>query len=56
MICFSATNALCSLLYGKISQFTGRAALYVLGRRPRGPALGLGAAAERVQLREGSET
>nr|XP_051710134.1 protein unc-93 homolog A [Oryctolagus cuniculus] len=31
MICFSATNALCSLLYGKISQFTGRAALYVLG-------------------------
>uniref|UniRef100_U3KNL3 Protein unc-93 homolog A n=1 Tax=Oryctolagus cuniculus TaxID=9986 RepID=U3KNL3_RABIT len=43
MICFSATNALCSLLYGKISQFTGRAALYVLGRRPRGPALGLGA-------------
>ncbi|KAM9666725.1 protein unc-93 homolog A [Trichechus inunguis] len=31
MICFSATNALCSLLYGKLSQYTGRIAIYVLG-------------------------
>ncbi|XP_003419261.2 protein unc-93 homolog A isoform X2 [Loxodonta africana] len=31
MICFSATNALCSLLYGKLSQYTGRVAIYVLG-------------------------
>lgn len=32
MICFSATNALCSVLYGKVSQYTGRVVLYVLGR------------------------
>lgn len=32
MICFSATNALCSELYGKLSQHTGRVALYMLGR------------------------
>ncbi|XP_032128447.1 protein unc-93 homolog A isoform X3 [Sapajus apella] len=31
MICFSAADALCSVLYGKVSQYTGRAALYVLG-------------------------
>ncbi|XP_004440612.1 PREDICTED: protein unc-93 homolog A isoform X1 [Ceratotherium simum simum] len=31
MICFSATNALCSVLYGRISQYTGRIALYMLG-------------------------
>ncbi|XP_066228971.1 protein unc-93 homolog A [Saccopteryx leptura] len=31
MICFSATNALCSLLYGKASQYTGRIALYAFG-------------------------
>ncbi|XP_052025761.1 protein unc-93 homolog A isoform X2 [Apodemus sylvaticus] len=31
MICFSAMTALCSLLYGKISKHTGRAALYMLG-------------------------
>ncbi|XP_032194372.1 protein unc-93 homolog A isoform X2 [Mustela erminea] len=31
MICFSATNALCSLLYGRLSQHTGRIALYALG-------------------------
>ncbi|XP_013372876.1 PREDICTED: protein unc-93 homolog A isoform X4 [Chinchilla lanigera] len=31
MICFSAASSLCSLLYGKISQYTGRAVLYVLG-------------------------
>ncbi|NP_001137419.1 protein unc-93 homolog A isoform X3 [Homo sapiens] len=31
MICFSATDALCSVLYGKVSQYTGRAVLYVLG-------------------------
>ncbi|XP_016068409.1 PREDICTED: protein unc-93 homolog A [Miniopterus natalensis] len=31
MICFSATNALCSQLYGKVSQFTGRIALYAFG-------------------------
>ncbi|GAB1300498.1 Unc-93 homolog A (C. elegans) [Apodemus speciosus] len=30
MICFSAMTALCSLLYGKISKHTGRAALYAL--------------------------
>ncbi|XP_008067057.2 protein unc-93 homolog A [Carlito syrichta] len=31
MICFSTTDALCSLLYGKVSQYTGRILLYVLG-------------------------
>ncbi|XP_023562260.1 protein unc-93 homolog A isoform X2 [Octodon degus] len=31
MICFSAASSLCSLLYGKISQYTGRAVLYALG-------------------------
>nr|XP_021523512.1 protein unc-93 homolog A isoform X2 [Aotus nancymaae] len=31
MICFSAADALCSVLYGKVSQYTGRVALYVLG-------------------------
>ncbi|NP_001414406.1 protein unc-93 homolog A isoform X1 [Rattus norvegicus] len=31
MICFSAMTALCSLLYGKISKYTGRITLYVLG-------------------------
>ncbi|XP_058526643.1 protein unc-93 homolog A isoform X1 [Ochotona princeps] len=31
MICFSATDALCSMLYGKVSQFTGRMAIYALG-------------------------
>lgn len=32
MICFSAVTSLCSLLYGKISKYTGRAALYVTGK------------------------
>ncbi|XP_030659944.1 protein unc-93 homolog A isoform X2 [Nomascus leucogenys] len=31
MICFSATDALCSVLYGKVSQHTGRVVLYALG-------------------------
>ncbi|XP_040409201.1 protein unc-93 homolog A isoform X2 [Cygnus olor] len=31
MICFSAVNSLCSLLFGKISQFTGRKLLFALG-------------------------
>ncbi|KAF3831273.1 hypothetical protein GH733_000165 [Mirounga leonina] len=31
MICFSATNSLCSVLYGSLSQHTGRIALYALG-------------------------
>ncbi|XP_036281500.1 protein unc-93 homolog A-like [Pipistrellus kuhlii] len=31
MICFSATNALCSMLYGRMAQYTGRAPLYALG-------------------------
>ncbi|KAF6270243.1 unc-93-like protein A [Rhinolophus ferrumequinum] len=31
MICFSATNSLCSELYGRLSQYTGRIALYALG-------------------------
>ncbi|XP_008686685.2 protein unc-93 homolog A isoform X2 [Ursus maritimus] len=31
MICFSATNSLCSMLYGRLSQHTGRIALYALG-------------------------
>lgn len=31
MICFSATNALCSELYGKLAQYTGRIALYTFG-------------------------
>ncbi|CAD7691631.1 unnamed protein product [Nyctereutes procyonoides] len=31
MICFSATNSLCSVLYGRLSQYTGRKALYGLG-------------------------
>nr|XP_056709062.1 protein unc-93 homolog A-like [Euleptes europaea] len=30
MICFSATNSLCSMLFGKIYQFTGRKALFAL--------------------------
>ncbi|XP_027699364.1 protein unc-93 homolog A isoform X2 [Vombatus ursinus] len=30
MICFSATNSICSLLFGKLSQYTGRIALFVL--------------------------
>ena len=32
MICFSAVNALCSVLYGKLAQYTGRIALFALGR------------------------
>ncbi|XP_063773796.1 protein unc-93 homolog A-like [Pseudophryne corroboree] len=28
MICFAATNAICSLLFGKLSQYTGRIALF----------------------------
>uniref|UniRef100_F7I3W6 Protein unc-93 homolog A n=1 Tax=Callithrix jacchus TaxID=9483 RepID=F7I3W6_CALJA len=31
MICFSAADALCSVLCGKVSQYAGRVALYVLG-------------------------
>uniref|UniRef100_A0A8C9BWE8 Protein unc-93 homolog A n=1 Tax=Phocoena sinus TaxID=42100 RepID=A0A8C9BWE8_PHOSS len=31
MICFSAVNALCSVLYGKLAQYTGRTALFALG-------------------------
>ncbi|KAM5326041.1 protein unc-93 homolog A isoform 2-T4 [Glossophaga mutica] len=31
MICFSATNSLCSELYGKVSRYTGRIPLYVFG-------------------------
>uniref|UniRef100_A0A8C5Y2S6 Protein unc-93 homolog A n=1 Tax=Microcebus murinus TaxID=30608 RepID=A0A8C5Y2S6_MICMU len=31
MICFSATDSLCSLLYGKLSQYTGRVAIFALG-------------------------
>uniref|UniRef100_A0A8D0R3V0 Protein unc-93 homolog A n=1 Tax=Sus scrofa TaxID=9823 RepID=A0A8D0R3V0_PIG len=31
MICFAAVNALCSVLYGKLSKFTGRTALFALG-------------------------
>ncbi|XP_033000068.1 protein unc-93 homolog A [Lacerta agilis] len=31
MICFSAANSLCSLLFGKISQFTGRKILFAMG-------------------------
>ncbi|KAK2491391.1 hypothetical protein MC885_018639 [Smutsia gigantea] len=31
MICFSAINSLCSVFYGKISQYTGRIPLYMLG-------------------------
>ncbi|XP_015673950.1 protein unc-93 homolog A [Protobothrops mucrosquamatus] len=31
MICFSATNSLASLLFGKIYQFTGRKVLFILG-------------------------
>lgn len=32
MIFFSATNSLCSELYGRLSQYTGRIALYAFGR------------------------
>lgn len=32
MICFSATNALCSQLHGKVAPHTGRIALYAFGR------------------------
>ncbi|KAM4865794.1 protein unc-93 homolog A isoform 1-T1 [Thomomys bottae] len=31
MICFSGTTSVCSLLYGKLSRHTGRAAIYALG-------------------------
>ncbi|XP_074165408.1 protein unc-93 homolog A isoform X1 [Sminthopsis crassicaudata] len=31
MICFSATNSISSMLFGKLSQYTGRIALFVLG-------------------------
>nr|XP_033723260.1 protein unc-93 homolog A isoform X2 [Tursiops truncatus] len=31
MICFAAVNALCSVLYGKLAQYTGRIALFALG-------------------------
>ncbi|XP_074046399.1 protein unc-93 homolog A-like [Macrotis lagotis] len=31
MICFSAINSLCSLIFGKISKYTGRMVLYALG-------------------------
>ncbi|RMC12683.1 hypothetical protein DUI87_10207 [Hirundo rustica rustica] len=31
MICFAAVNSLCSLLFGKMSQFTGRKLLFALG-------------------------
>ncbi|XP_064365406.1 protein unc-93 homolog A isoform X3 [Dromaius novaehollandiae] len=31
MICFAATDSLCSLLFGKISQFTGRKLLFAVG-------------------------
>ncbi|XP_039604702.1 protein unc-93 homolog A [Polypterus senegalus] len=30
MICFAATNSLCSLAFGRLSQYTGRIALFVL--------------------------
>ena len=40
MICFSATNSLCSVLYGRLSQKTGRAALYALGTWTRFPDAG----------------
>ncbi|XP_075453042.1 protein unc-93 homolog A-like isoform X2 [Ascaphus truei] len=30
MICFGATNSICSLLFGKLSQYTGRIALFML--------------------------
>ncbi|XP_030052350.1 protein unc-93 homolog A [Microcaecilia unicolor] len=30
MICFAATNAVCSVLFGKLSQYTGRIALFAL--------------------------
>lgn len=35
MICFAAVNALCSVLYRKLSKFTGRTALFALGRWTR---------------------
>ncbi|XP_037376925.1 protein unc-93 homolog A [Talpa occidentalis] len=31
MICFAATDSLCSALFGRLSRYTGRVALYVLG-------------------------
>lgn len=30
MICFAATNSICSMVFGKISQYTGRIALFAL--------------------------
>ncbi|XP_069463946.1 protein unc-93 homolog A-like [Ambystoma mexicanum] len=30
MICFAATNSLCSMMFGKLSQYTGRIALFAL--------------------------
>lgn len=57
MICFSAINSLCSVLYGRISQYTGRAALYALGRWTRLPDAGGGTGAcwlSKVRAPQGS--
>ncbi|OCT80014.1 hypothetical protein XELAEV_18026830mg [Xenopus laevis] len=32
MICFAATNAVCSLLFGQLSKYTGRICLFILGK------------------------
>ena len=32
MMCFGATNSICSFLFGRLARYTGRAALFTLGK------------------------
>ncbi len=36
MICFGATNSLCSFAFGRLAQYTGRIALFSLGNKRTG--------------------
>lgn len=33
MICFGATNSLCSFMFGRLAEYTGRAPLFCLGKK-----------------------
>lgn len=35
MMCFGATNSLCSFLFGRLARYTGRAALFFFGKTER---------------------
>ncbi|KAM4025289.1 protein unc-93 homolog A-like [Anomaloglossus baeobatrachus] len=39
MICFGATNAICSMLFGKLSQYTGRIALFLFAAATSGSCI-----------------